>query len=94
MISATGHADRSVGWLISSNTFFELTGEASCMQIQVLEVYELPDVPGEGPCGVRKASKGRVKWGGQGGRRPMLVHVRRILSLPIDMISVSATGVC
>ena len=43
-------------------------------EIQFLEVYELPDVPGDGPCGVRKASKGRVKRGGQGGRRPMLVH--------------------
>ena len=38
------------------------------MQIQVLEVYELPDVPGEGPCGVRKASKGRVKAGGARGQ--------------------------
>ena len=52
--------------------FFELTGEACLVQIQLVEVYELPDVPGEGPCGVRKASKGRVKRGGQGGRRPML----------------------
>ena len=62
------------------------------MQIQFLEVYELPDVPGEGPCGVRKESKGRVKWGARGQETDVSSRAENILQLPIDMIS--ATGMC
>ena len=60
------------------------------MEIQTIEVYELPDVPREGPCGVRKASKGRVKRGGKGAETDVSSRAENIPHLPIDMKS--ATG--